>query len=308
MLDNIRSFAKAVEHGSFSEAGRRMRVSPNVISHRIQTLEAHLGCRLFNRTTRRISLTEQGRAFHDTVIEALELIANAEANLSELGAMPRGTVRVGAPLSLGRRLVAGVASLYLDRHPQIDVQLRLSEHRLDIIAESVDLALQLASFADSSLIMRKIADAERILCAAPSYLDAAPKLRAPADLARHQCLLLRYPGTPDYRWTLLRDGEEINVSIAGRLDADDGDVLTHWALEGRGIVMKPVFEIADALAQGRLVPVLPATPPPAATLAVLYPARRLVPPKVKSFGDLLVEEGRKHLTRELAKLDRKAPG
>jgi len=301
MLENFRSFARAVECGSFSEAGRRMRVSANVISQRIQALETHLGCRLFNRTTRNMGLTEQGRIFYDHVIDALHTIDMAEANIGELGAMPLGSIRV-APLGLGRRLVAATAAAYRDIHPKIDVQLRLSERRLDIIAESCDLALQFVTYADSSMIMRKIADAERVLCATPDYIERMGMPMTPADLANHQCLLLRFPGSREFRWPLSQDGEEISVPIKGSLDADDGDVLTTWALDSRGIVLKPVFEIADALAQGRLVPVLTANPPPPATLAVLYPTRNLVPLKVKAFADLLVERGRRYLATELARL------
>jgi DNA-binding transcriptional LysR family regulator len=302
MLENFRSFARAVECGSFSEAGRRMRVSANVVSQRIQTLESHLGCRLFNRTTRNMTLTEQGRIFYDHVIDALQTIEMAEANIGELGALPLGAIRVAAPLGLGRRFVAQAAAAYQDIHPKIDVQLRLSERRLDIIAESVDLALQYVTFADSSMIMRKIADAERILCASPDYIERWGMPQVPGDLAHHQCLLLRFPGSREFRWTLTQGGEEVSIQVKGHLDADDGDVLTAWALDGRGIILKPVFEIADTLAQGRLVPVLTANPPPPAPLAVLYPTRNLVPLKVKAFADLLVERGRRYLATELARL------
>jgi DNA-binding transcriptional LysR family regulator len=279
-----------------------MRVSANVVSQRIQTLESHLGCRLFNRTTRNMTLTEQGRIFYDHVIDALQTIEMAEANIGELGALPLGAIRVAAPLGLGRRLVAQAAAAYQDIHPKIDVQLRLSERRLDIIAESVDLALQYVTFADSSMIMRKIADAERILCASPDYVERWGMPQVPGDLAHHQCLLLRFPGSREFRWTLTQGGEEVSIQVKGHLDADDGDVLTAWALDGRGIILKPVFEIADTLAQGRLVPVLTANPPPPATLAVLYPTRNLVPLKVKAFADLLVERGRRYLATELARL------
>jgi DNA-binding transcriptional LysR family regulator len=302
MLENLRTFARSVEAGSFSEAGRRLRVSANVVSHRIQMLEAHLGCRLFNRTTRRLSLTEQGRLFFDHVSEALEIIETAEANIGELGAMPRGAVKVAAPLNLGRRLVAPVAARFQDLNPRVDVRLRLSERRVDLISESVDLALQCDLFTDSSLIMRKIADVARVLCAAPAYIARAGSPGTIEALHDHQCLLLRFPGSREFRWTLTRDGEEVSVGIGGHLDADDGDVLTDWALEGRGIILKPVFEIAEFLAHGRLVPILPKNPPPPAALALFYPNRRLLPLKVRAFADLLIEEGRRFLTRELARL------
>ena len=298
MLENMRSFARVVETGSFSEAARRMRVSANVMSHRIQALEVHLGCRLFNRTTRRMALTEQGRVFHDRVIEALQILDEAQANIGELGTLPRGVIRVAAPLGLGRRLVAPVAALYQDVHPQIDVQLRLTERRIDPIGEAIDLVLQFTDLSDPGMIMRKIGEAPRILCAAPAYLARAGEPRRIADLAKHNCLLLRFPGSQDFRWTLLREGAEVSVPVSGHLDADDGDVLTSWALDGRGIVLKPVFEVASHLDAGRLVRVLQDNPPPQGTLAVLMPERRLVPLKVRAFADLLVEQGRRYLAGE----------
>lgn len=302
MLENMRAFIASVESESFSEAARRLRLSANVVSHRIQMLEKHLGCRLFNRTTRRMSLTEQGRVYYETITEAVRLIEAAESNISELGALPRGALRVTAPLNLGRRVVAHVAARYQEAHPEIDVRLRLSEHTLDLIAESIDVALRLAAFEDSSMIMRKVAHVERLLCAAPAYLDRVGAPLTPQDLLSHQCLLLRFASLRELRWMLTDHGKEFAVPVTGNLEADDGDVLTVWALEGRGIVVKPRFEVADALAEGRLVPVLEDFPPAPVTLAVLYPARQLVPLKVKAFADMLVEEGRRHITRELSKL------
>lgn len=305
VLENMRAFVTAAESESFSEAGRRLRASANVVSHRIQMLEKHLGCRLFNRTTRRMSLTEQGRVFYENIVEALRLIEAAESNVTELGALPRGALRVTASLHLGRRLVAPVAARYQEAHPHIDVRLRLSDHVIDLVGEAVDVALRLDAFEDSSLIMRKVADVERVICAAPAYLEQAGAPQRPEDLARHQCLLLRFAGTREFRWTLTADGREMNEAVSGHLEADDGDVLTLWALEGRGLVMKPRFEVADALADGRLVPVMTAHPPPPVTLAVLYPARHLVPLKVKDFADMLLEEARLHISGRLELLGEK---
>nr|WP_245327811.1 LysR family transcriptional regulator [Xanthobacter flavus] len=303
----MKAFVASVESESFSEAGRRLHLSANVVSHRIQMLEKHLGCRLFNRTTRRMSLTEQGRVYYEAITEALRLIEAAESNVSELGALPRGALRVTAPLHLGRRLVAQVAARYQEIHPEIDVRLRLSEHTLDLIAESIDVALRLATFEDSSMIMRKVSQVERIVCAAPSYLDRAGVPNRPQDLLAHQCLLLRFASLRELRWMLTDEGRDLAVPVTGHLEADDGDVLTVWAVEGRGIVVKPRFEVADALADGRLVPLLEKNPPKPATLAVLYPARQLVPLKVKAFADMLVDEGRRYIARELAKIGERLP-
>ncbi|HZM74386.1 MAG TPA: substrate binding domain-containing protein, partial [Candidatus Limnocylindrales bacterium] len=153
-----------------------------------------------------------------------------------------------------------------------------------------DVAIRLAVLGDSSLIARKIADCPRVLCAAPAYLAQHGTPERPEDLLDHQCLLLRYPGSQQYRWTLRTpDGPE-PFAVTGRLDADDGDMLTEWALLGQGITLKPTFEVAAQLRAGRLVPVLPAFPPEPVTLAVVYPHRKLLPAKVKAFAEFMVDE------------------
>jgi DNA-binding transcriptional LysR family regulator len=153
---------------------------------------------------------------------------------------------------------------------------------------------------DSSFTLRKIADVRRLLCASPAYLANRGAPLIPQDLTGHDCLLLRFPGSQQFRWTLDFRGEAVTIPVAGPLDADDGDVLTQWALDGLGIILKPLFEVAPLLAEGRLVEVLPDAPPLPVTLGVLYPTRRMLPPRTKSFIDLSVDEMRRHLTSQLA--------
>ena len=160
---------------------------------------------------------------------------------------------------------------------------------------------------DSSFTLRKIADVRRVLCASPAYLERRGTPLTPQDLAAHDCLLLRFPGSQQFRWTLDFNGEAVTVPVAGPLDVDDGDVLTQWALDGLGIVLKPLFEIAALLADGRLVEVLANAPPLPVTLGVLYPTRRMLPPRTKSFIDLSVEELRRHLTTCLEALSSRRP-
>jgi DNA-binding transcriptional LysR family regulator len=153
---------------------------------------------------------------------------------------------------------------------------------------------------DSSFTLRKIADVERVLCASPDYLARRGAPKEPRDLSDHDCLLLRFPGSQQFRWTLDFHGEAVSAPIQGPVDADDGDVLTQWALDGLGIVLKPVYEIAPHLAEGRLVEVLPEARPQPVTLGVLYPTRRMLPPRTKTFIDMAVEELRGHVTTRLA--------
>ena len=186
------------------------------------------------------------------------------------------------------------ARSFRSAHPRVEFRIRLSDHLLDLVAESTDVALRLARFDDSSFIIRKIAELDRVLCAAPSYLEAHGTPRSPDDLLAHRCLLLRYPGAQQFRWTLLVCGHPISYPVAGPLDADDGDVLTDWAIGGEGIVMKPRFEVAGALADGRLCAVLPEAPPTPVTLAALSPARR-ASRLSRAFVDALIEATRAHI-------------
>jgi DNA-binding transcriptional LysR family regulator len=300
-LENVRIFMRAVETGSFSAAGRMLRLSPSVVSYRIQLLEDHLNCRLLTRTTRSMSLTEAGRVFFEHCLEMVEAVERAEASVAqEGGANPRGSLRVTAPLGLGRRVIAPMLSRYRQRQPQTDLRLRLSDHLLDLVQEGVDVAVRIARMDDSSFTLRKVAEVRRILCASPAYLSARGEPKTPQDLNQHDCLLLRYPGSQQFRWTLEYRHEAVTIPISGPFDADDGDVLTQWALDGLGIVLKPLFEIAPLLAEGRLVEVLPDAPPQAVTLGLLYPTRRMLAPRTKSFIELAVEELRRHLDAQLA--------
>jgi DNA-binding transcriptional LysR family regulator len=290
LLENMQVFVRVVELGSLSAAGRHLRLSPAVVSHRLQQLENHLGVRLLNRTTRQVQPTEQGSTYYEACQEVMAALAHAESVVAETGGTPRGSLRVTAPLGLGRRILAPLIPRFIARYPQLDVRLRLSDHLLDLLREAVDVAIRLAVLSDSSLIARKIADCPRLLCAAPEYVNAHGTPERPEDLLDHQCLLLRFPGSQQFRWTLRTpDGPEA-FAVAGRMDADDGDMLTEWAILGQGIILKPAFEVAEHLRHGRLIQILPGFPPEPVTLAVVYPHRRLLPAKVKAFADFMVEE------------------
>ncbi len=299
MLDNIRVFIRTVELGSFSTAGRSMRLSAAVVSHRIRRLEQQLGCRLFNRTTRKMQLTEQGRVFYENCLEVCHALERAEASVADRGAAPRGLLKVTAPLSFGRRVVAPMLPGFQAQHPEIDVFLRLSDYMVDLFTEAVDVAVRMAVLADSSLVVRKIADLERVLCASPDYLARKGVPRTLADLERHSCLLLRYPGSSHHKWTLEKGQRRIVVPVTGHLDADDGDVLTDWAIGGQGIVMKPLFEVAEHLRSGALEPVLEDFPPAPVTLAILHAYQRMVPFKVRAFADALGDVARTQIESAL---------
>lgn len=289
LLENMRIFVRVVDLGSLSAAGRNLRMSPAMVSHRIQQLETHLGVRLLNRTTRQLQPTETGLTFYQGCLEVLEAVERAQSSIAAESGVPSGSLRVTAPLGFGRSLLAPLVPEFCATYPLVEVRLRLSDHLLDLLREGVDVALRMANLKDSSFVVRKIADLRRVLVASPAYLEARGRPREPADLAAHNCLLLRFPGTQQHQWTLVdRAGEAVKLPVAGRYDADDGDVLTGWVLDGQGIALKPLWEVAEPLARGALELVLPDFRPEPVTLAVLYPHRALVPAKVRAFADYLV--------------------
>lgn len=290
-LDNIRTFARVYDLGSMSAAARDQRVSPAVASARIAQLEAHLGVRLFQRTTRTLKPTEQGRLFYDGALKVLDALDAAEAAVTQVTQSPRGTLFVAAPLGVGRRLVAPLVPQFKAAYPLIDVRLRLSDRKIDLAAEGLDVAIFLGQPEDSTLKIRKIADCPRILCAAPDYIARRgnPANGAALIAEAHDCLNLRFPGAPEYRWTLQTENGPERYSVSGPFESDDGDVLTSWALAGHGIVLKPVFEISDHLASGALVPVATETPPLQVQLAMLYTHRRYQDPKARLFIDYMAK-------------------
>lgn len=290
-FDNIRTFVRVYELGSMSAAGRDLRISPAVTSARISQLEDHLGVRLFQRTTRALSPTEQGRAFYPGACAVLDAVGEAEAQVSELTENPRGSLYVAAPLGVGRRLIAPLVPEFVDAFPDISLRLRLTDRSVDLTGEGLDLAFFLGQPEDSNLRIRGIADCQRVLCAAPAYIAARGMPKTGADLLgdQHECLNLRFPGASEFQWRLQTPEGLKRFAVSGRFECDDGDVLTDWALMGRGIALKPVFEVAAHLQSGALVPVATATPPEPAQMACLYTHRRHQDPKTRLFMDFMIE-------------------
>ncbi len=288
-VNNVRMFVRVYELGNMSAAARDQRTSPAVASARISEIERHLGVRLFHRTTRSLQPTENGRIFYEGARRILEAIDEAEAAVMDVTQNPRGTIHVAAPLGIGRRLIAPQVPAFKDVYPGIDVRLRLSDRVIDVVGEGIDVAFHLGILDDSTLKMRHIADCPRVLCAAPAYVA---RRGMPADGAalvaeRHDCLNLRFPGAREFQWTLDTPEGPRRFEITGPFESDDGDVLTGWALDGHGIVLKPLFEVARYLREGRLVPVATATPPRPVQLSSLSQHRRLKDPKVRLFTDFI---------------------
>ena len=284
-IDNVRTFVRVYDLGSMSAAARDQRISPAVASSRMSQLENHLGVRLFQRTTRSLQPTEQGQIFYEGALRIIEAVAEAEAAISDVTDNPRGMLYIAAPLGIGRRFVAPMLPEFKAEYPLIDARLRLSDRRIDLTQEGLDVAFFLGTPEDSNLKMRKIADCERVLCANPDYIARRGMPDNGSDLIKdkHDCLNLRFPGAPEFQWLLQTENGPERFAITGPFETDDGDVLINWALDGQGIINKPLFEIAEHLHNGALVPVATQTPPLPVQLCCLYAHRRHQDPKTRLF-------------------------
>lgn len=291
-INNIRMFTRVFELENMSAAARDLQVSAAVASSRIGELEKQLGIRLFTRTTRSIQPTEQGRIFYPKALKVLEALDEAEAAVHEITLNPRGSIFVSAPLGIGRRFIAPYVALFREKYPEVHTRLRLSDRALDLTGEGLDVAFVIGNPPDSGLMMKPITTLPRVLCAAPSYIAQRGTPMDGADLINdaHDCLLLRFPGSTEFRWSLFTSDGFQRFDVTGPFACDDGDVLTNWALDGRGIVNKPQFEVQEYLESGALVQVCKQSPPPNAQLALLYPHKKNQDPKSRFFMDFMSEK------------------
>lgn len=289
-LNALAVFAAVAEGDSFTAAARHLGMSKSAVSKAVSALEARLGVRLLNRTTRRLSLTEAGLRLLEGARQALAAAEDAERAVGSLAAAPRGTLRVNAPVSFGLRHVAQVLPAFMARYPDVAVHIDLFDRRVDPVEEGYDVTIRIGALADSALIARRIAPNNYVVGAAPDYLAAHGAPRRPADLRDHVCLTYSYQ-TTGREWTFAgSDGRALRVPVAGRLHANNGDLLLRAACAGEGIVLVPTFMCADEVASGQLVPVLADwTPMPGSAIHALFHESRNLLPKVRVFVDFLVE-------------------
>jgi DNA-binding transcriptional LysR family regulator len=290
VLNELQIFVRVVELRNISAAARSLRLSPAAASHRILQLENKLGVRLLNRTTRNLQPTEEGYIFYEHALDVLSAIERAESSVAAVGGTPSGSLRITAPLCFGRRVLAPLVAQFTQAYPRVQIRMRLSDHLLDLLGEAIDVAIRMANPTDSSFIVRRLADCPRVLCASPGYIAKHGTPASPDGLLQHNCLMLRFPGSLQSRWTLVGADGPTTLNVTGTLDADDGEVLTEWALAGHGVTLKPWWEVSDHLRSGRLVEILPASPPEPVALVALFPHRQLVAAKVRTFVEYLKQQ------------------
>lgn len=281
---DLEIFARVVSAGNMSAAGREMGLSPAVVSKRISHLEDRLGARLFQRTTRQLTLTEVGQGFYERVSGILASIEDAESYVSRRNSLPQGTLKLTAPTAFGRLHVAPYLADFLERYPDLTLDIHLSDTFVDIIGEGFDLAIRVAALQDSSLVARKLAPNHRMLCAAPSYLERRGEPRSLADLAAHNCLA---PAAQEY-WRLEGPDGQASVRVAGNIRTNSTELVREAMLAGVGIALRSTWDVGPELKSGRLRIVLPEyRESPEVAVHAVYPCRQYAPAKLRVFVDFL---------------------
>jgi DNA-binding transcriptional LysR family regulator len=282
-------FKRVVDAGSFAGAARHFGISPEMAGNHVRALEARLGVRLLNRTTRRLHLTEAGAAYHARCAQILSEIEEAEAEAGAQQAAPSGLLRLTGPLTFGEQHLGPAISDYLARYPSVSMEVFLSDRHVNLIDEGFDLAIRIGVPPDSTLIARRLALASLVLCAAPSYLERRGRPEQPSDLSRHSCLVyadLRSPRT--WRFTAA-DGQVETVQITGPLSSNNPQLIVSLAVAGHGLILWPSFAVGAHILAGRLVPLLTTWHSRELAIQAIYPHRSLLSAKVRTFVDFLAE-------------------
>jgi DNA-binding transcriptional LysR family regulator len=282
-------FVKVAETGSLTAAAVALDISNPSVTRHLADLEGHLGARLFNRSTRRLSLTETGAAFLERSKQLLFDLEEATSAANSSTASPGGTLRINAPISFAVSHLARVLPHYSERYPKVSLDVTLSDRVVNLVEEGYDLAIRIGRIQDSSLVARKIAPVRLLLCAAAAYLERHGTPLVPSDLKQHHCLSYSYAATPD-EWQFEHAGENHVVRIKGPMHANNGDLLREAALAGMGIILQPSFIVGDDIRSNKLITLLPGYTAAMTHIYAVYPSRQHLSAKVRTFVDYLVEQ------------------
>jgi len=286
----LQVFRHVAELNGFAEAGRRLGLSPAAVSKNIAELEAHVGARLINRTTRRMALTEEGRIYLEHVVRGLDAISEADEALSPLRTEPSGILRVSAPMTVTLTRLSAAVPRFLSQYPQITLDLHLDDRRVDLIREGFDLAIRGSDrLEDSNLIARKLTVMPHVLCAAPSYFEAHGRPKTPSDLRSHECVRFSLSGHADM-WEFKKDGHTERFPVNARYSVTSSLAVRDALREGFGLSLMPYPYVENDLRQGRLQSALEDWSTVETTLYAIYPSRQHLAPKIQAFLAFLAEE------------------
>jgi DNA-binding transcriptional LysR family regulator len=290
-------FCKVVELGSFAAAAERLDISTSATSRMIAQLETTLHARLLNRTTRRISLTEDGRGYYERCLQLLSDLEEAEESVGNASVELRGTLRLTAPISFGAWHLAPAIADFSRLHPQVKFDISLSDQQIDLVEEGLDLAIRVGALGSQNLVARPIGKARMMLCAAQDYLNAHGIPQTPGDLPKHQCLTYAY-ASDNHVWRFADPAEKgskregkgpISVRVGGNTHSNNGLLLRELAAQGMGLTMAPDFILQSAVDEGRLVEVMTQWAPAPLTIYAAYPSRKHLSAKVRGFAAFLQE-------------------
>jgi DNA-binding transcriptional LysR family regulator len=286
-LNDIMAFARVARERSFTRAARALGMPKSTVSERVARLEAQLGVRLLERTTRTLRLTVSGEAYFARVARVVQELEEAEAAVTAAHKLPRGVLRVASPLLFAQVFLADVVSEYLTRYPEVHVELIVADRSFDILEEKLDVAIHVLGALDAQLVARKLAIGDRHCVASAAYVAQHGLPEVPADLVDHACVVMG--PSRAVTWTFESEGQTRAVSIVGRYAVTSVELVYRAALAGHGIAIVPAFLCAHEVAAGRLVPVLPGWTAGDIAIHLVYPSQRHLPARVRTFVDLVVE-------------------
>jgi DNA-binding transcriptional LysR family regulator len=287
-IDGMRTFVAVVSEGSFSAASERLGMSPQLVSKYVGQLEARLGARLLNRSTRRLSITEPGQAYYERCQYVLAEIDEMESAVGDATVAARGTLRINAPMSFGTRHLSKAIADYQRTQAEVSVSLTLDDRTVDIVSEGYDIAIRIGRLQESSLVARKLAPVRLVVCAAADYLQERGTPKSPAELESHDCLAYAYYAEQD-RWRFEADGQAYDVRVNGRFSANNGDAIRLAALAGAGVSLQPTFIVGEDIRAGRLKLVLEDYEVPSLGVYAVYAHRQYLSGKVRTFVDFLAD-------------------
>jgi DNA-binding transcriptional LysR family regulator len=288
-FENMDTFVRVVEAGSISGAADRLGTAKSVVSRRLKELEEHLGVQLFHRTTRRLNLTDSGRAFYHQCVRILEDVLEAELATSQAHGTLKGPLKVALPLSFGVMHMGPAVNDFLNEHPHIEFDLDFNDREVDLIQEGFDLAIRIANLPDSSLIARRLTPIQSVVCASPAYVERMGTPQSPHELINHQCMVYSLIHDVEY-WSLTdTKGETTRTKIHPYLKATTGEFLRDAALAGLGIILIPSFIAYKEIERGELVPLLKEYKPLQINAHAIYPPTRHLSHRVRAFVDFLVK-------------------
>jgi LysR family transcriptional regulator, transcriptional activator for dmlA len=308
-LDEVSEFAlfrAIVETGGISAAALALQSSPAAVSRRLSALESKLGVRLAERSSRRFRLTDEGLLLYERSRSILDQIRDAEAEVASRGGAARGLLRIGAPADFGRKHIAPLLPAFTAQHPGLDAHLVLSDIGLENEADGCDLVFRVGLPADPTMIARKVATTRQVVCASASYIARRGTPASPEELRGHNCLRLARRHRLIDRWRFSKEGNDVEVQVAGTLSSGDGSVLRAWAEAGEGISWEAYWDIADDLAAGRLIELLPEYRSSSIELYAVFAPSKPVPPRIRLFVDHMLEI-MKRFTKDETKAEKQVP-